>query len=127
MGGRPLHALVTVAGPPDTDVDLLYRGRRRGREGLSTARSSAATWPTPRSLVVTVAVTGTVDGDPVLRRGARPGDGIYLTGPVGLSAAGLRQLRARRDRGHRGGVGPPAPVARRRRRPGGQGRREPRR
>src|ERR1700736_1350264 len=25
MGGRPRHALVTVAGPPDTDLDLLYR------------------------------------------------------------------------------------------------------
>src|SRR6202521_745096 len=26
MGGRPLHALVTVVGPPGTDLDLLYQG-----------------------------------------------------------------------------------------------------
>ena len=26
MGGRPAHALVTVAGPPEVQLDLLYRG-----------------------------------------------------------------------------------------------------
>ena len=92
MGGWPLHALVTVAGPPDTDVDLLYQG----------VAEAARTFHCPvvggdlanaEVLVVTVAITGTVDGDPVQRRGAVPGDGIYLTGPVGLSAAGLRHLR----------------------------------
>jgi thiamine-monophosphate kinase len=95
MGGRPLHALVTVAGPPDTDLDLLYRGVAEASRtyscpvvGGDLANSTA--------LVVTVAITGTMDGDPVLRSGAKVGDGIYLTGPVGLSAAGLRQLRAGR-------------------------------
>src|SRR5205814_5990810 len=39
------------------------------------------------SLVVTVAVTGTVDGTPVTRAGASPGEAIYVTGPLGAAAA----------------------------------------
>jgi thiamine-monophosphate kinase len=39
------------------------------------------------SLVVTVAVTGTVDGTPVTRGGAKPGESIYVTGPLGAAAA----------------------------------------
>jgi thiamine-monophosphate kinase len=40
-------------------------------------------------IVVTVAVTGSLDGrDPVLRSGARPGDVVAVCGNVGWSAAG---------------------------------------
>jgi thiamine-monophosphate kinase len=103
MGGRPLHAVVTVVGPPDTDLDLLYQGisaaaRAYGCPVVGGDLANAAT------LVVSVAMTGTVDGEPVRRSGARAGDSIYVTGPLGLSAAGLRVLRE-------GGKGPPAAVA----------------
>lgn len=93
MGGWPLHALVTVAGPADTDLELLYRGLADASKayGCPVVGGDLANAPV---LVVTVAITGTVEGDPVRRRGATAGDGIYLSGPVGLSAAGLRQLRA---------------------------------
>ncbi len=52
-------------------------------------------------LVVTVAITGTLDGPAILRRGRVPGDGIWVTGPLGLSAAGLRSLQNGRERGDR--------------------------
>ncbi len=43
--------------------------------------------------VVGVAITGWVDGPPVLRGGARPGDTIWVTAPLGAAAAGLRLLQ----------------------------------
>jgi thiamine-monophosphate kinase len=47
-------------------------------------------------LVVAVTVLGTVvdGGAPVSRSGAQPGDVVFVTGPCGGSAAGLRELRA---------------------------------
>ncbi len=94
MGGSPSHALVSVTGPADTDLDLLYRG----------IAEAAAAYACPvvggdltggAQLVVSVFLTGTVDdAGAVLRSGAREGDVIYVTGPLGASAAGLRLLRA---------------------------------
>jgi thiamine-monophosphate kinase len=94
MGGDPGHALVTVAGPPDTDLDGLYRGlasaaREMGCPVVGGDLTNAD------QLVVTVAVTGYCrDGPPVRRSGARAGDAIWVTGPLGGAAAGLRLLRA---------------------------------
>ena len=86
MGGGAGHAVVAVAAPAETDLDHLYRG-------LAEA-ADAYDWPIVGGdltnapvLMVTVAVTGHVDGAPVLRSGARPGDGIYVTAPLGAAAA----------------------------------------
>jgi thiamine-monophosphate kinase len=94
MGAEPAHSLVTVAGPAGTDLDSLYRGlaaasREYGCPIVGGDLTSAGV------LVVTVAVSGTCDGEPVLRSGASPGDLIWVSGALGAAAAGLRHLRAR--------------------------------
>ena len=98
MGGGPGHALVSVAGPPGTDLGALY-------DGLTAAATEygcpvvGGDLSAADVLVVSVAVTGTVEPDgpaPVLRSGARAGDAVLVTGPLGGSAAGLAALRAGR-------------------------------
>ena len=101
-GGRPCYALVTVAGPlAKLDFDLLYDGLIAASDAYECPivggdLSSSVT------LVVSVAMVGE-GGDlpqpPVLRSGARPGDTIFVTGPLGSSAAGLELLRTSRVSG----------------------------
>lgn len=102
VGGRPCCAVVTVAGPLGTiDFDLLYDGLTAASAayGCPIVGGDLSSSPT---LVVSVAIVGDAGrGDPelpapVLRSGARAGDTIFVTGPLGSSAAGLRLLQTGR-------------------------------
>jgi thiamine-monophosphate kinase len=98
MGGRPCSAVVTVSGPLGrVDVDLLYDGLLACADafGCPVVGGDLTGGGT---LVVSVAVLGAIEeGDePVLRSGARPGDTLFVTGPLGGAAAGLVLLKAGR-------------------------------
>ena len=95
VGGRAGHAVVDFCVAAGTDLDLLASG----------VASASAEWDCPvvggdvtaaSEVVVAVAAIGILEGDdpPVLRSGASPGDRLFVTGPLGGSAAGLRLLRA---------------------------------
>lgn len=93
MGGDPRCALVSLSGPEGTDLGALYRGigaaaERFGCPVVGGDLTNAG------DLVVSVTVSGTCPSAPVLRSGAGPGDEVWVTGPLGGSAAGLRRLRA---------------------------------
>jgi thiamine-monophosphate kinase len=94
MAGRPRHALVSVAGPASTDLDALFAGLADAARHYSCP-VVGGDLANADVLVVSVAVTGTTEGRPaVLRSGATPGDVLFVTGPLGASAAGLEVLRS---------------------------------
>lgn len=103
MGGVPLQALVSVSVPKQLGGEpmrRLYDGLYACAEQYGVAVIGGDTTSSPKHLVVAVTVTGAVEAGKALRRsGAKPGDAVVLTGPVGKSAAGLHVLLAQRERG----------------------------
>jgi thiamine-monophosphate kinase len=84
MGGRP-HAAVASILVPDPcgwDLDELADGLAEAAEAF-VCPVVGGDVSTGASLVVTVTVTGWIEGEPVLRSGARPGDALFVTGPLG--------------------------------------------
>ncbi len=96
MGAGPRHALLSVVAPKGLDLDALGRGVAEASGALG-CRVVGGDLSEGRELVASVTVLGWLpdDGRPALRRsGALPGNHLFLTGPLGASAAGLRMLRA---------------------------------
>ncbi len=97
VGGRPCYAVVTVAGPLGRiDFDLLYDGLIAASiaYGCPIVGGDLSSSPTLMVSIAIVGDAGPVDqAPPVLRSGAQPGDTLFVTGPLGSSAAGLHLLR----------------------------------
>lgn len=90
MGARPAYAVVSLGLPEWVPALALF----------NALTAAAAEWKIEivggdlsRSdkLVISIAATGTTDR-PLLRSGAKPGDRIYVSRPIGASAAGLTLL-----------------------------------
>jgi thiamine-monophosphate kinase len=93
MGGNPKEAVISIAIPDTVEVvflDTLYDGMKSmAKEFGVNILGGDTTW-SPEHLVINIALIGEVPPDEILyRSGAREGDVIFLTGPVGSSAAGL--------------------------------------
>src|SRR5947208_13899447 len=92
MAGRPVAAVVSVGLPRQGGRALaeeLYRGLREVADAFDTAVVGGDTnsWDGP--LVISVTVLGEPTGrGPVTRSGARPGDWLLVTGPLGGSILG---------------------------------------
>jgi len=106
MGGEPRYILLALAVPPTcpvSDVDDFYTGLGEMAARHGVALVGGDTCASPDRIVVTVALVGRVEGSPLRRSGARPGDAIVVTGSLGAAAAGLALLE-------RGPLEPPADV-----------------
>jgi thiamine-monophosphate kinase len=100
MGATPLAALVALCVPGGSGEGELALGVMAGVAEASTAAACPLVGGDVSEsgvLMVAVTVLGTVEASgppPVPRSGAQPGDVLFVTGPCGASAAGLRALRA---------------------------------
>lgn len=96
MGAEPVAALVGIAAPAgllDPGVDELYRGLDdlAAEHGASIVGGDITA---SSELVLAVTAVGALPAGrrAPTRAGARPGDAVALTGPLGAAAAGLRIL-----------------------------------
>src|SRR4051812_44442779 len=98
MGATPRLALLSMVLPPAfplDDFDDLVSGftRLAARHRLHVAGGNLTRSPGP--LVLDVTVLGSIKHRRALtRRGASPGDELYVSGTLGDAAAGLRMLSA---------------------------------
>ena len=103
MGARPVGALVALCVPAATGEGELTLGVMEGVAEASRQSGCAVVGGDLSAggvLTVVVSVMGTLDGGRAVERaGALPGDAVFITGPCGGSAAGLRVLRERHETG----------------------------
>lgn len=95
MGAEPVAALSSLVLAPSVDdeaLDALARGQAQAADeigapiiGGNLARGTETS--------ITTTLIGR-SGKPVLRSGARPGDGLWLAGSVGIARAGLALVEA---------------------------------
>ncbi|MCS7273115.1 MAG: thiamine-phosphate kinase [Fimbriimonadales bacterium] len=96
MGGVPVGALLSIALTPEATgawLDAFLEGWRECAQTYGVALLGGDT-NRASQITVDVSVLGMVEGAPVLRKGARAGDWMLVTGALGASRAGLEALLA---------------------------------
>jgi thiamine-monophosphate kinase len=99
MGGEPVAAFLSLALPRDLPQSWVGRFSRSlislaEKHGVTLAGGDTA--ESPNGILADIIVVGTIPrGKSVLRSGARPGDGIFVSGELGGSAAAVVQMRTK--------------------------------
>jgi thiamine-monophosphate kinase len=102
MGGEPVAAFLSLALPRDLPQSWVGRFARSlislaDRYGVTLAGGDTA--ESPNGILADIIVVGTVPKNKaILRSGARLGDGIYVSGELGGSAAALLEMRTKPKR-----------------------------
>ena len=97
MGAVPLHYLLCVSVPRDTDVawfEAFAAGLALDQAAYGITLLGGDTTGTPGPITLSATILGHVaPGCALHRRGAQAGDGLWVTGTVGDGALGLLALR----------------------------------
>jgi thiamine-monophosphate kinase len=100
MNALPEYALISISLPKNIPVEMveqLYRGMAHAASRYGLAIAGGDTSSSPSGLTISVTMTGQVSEQRLaLRRGARAGDMICVSGTLGGSAAGLKLLMRER-------------------------------
>lgn len=98
MGGEPVAFFLSLALPPKTSqawVDAFFRGMLAHAIEFRVALSGGDISTSTSGVVADIMVIGRVPaGKAILRSGAKAGDGLYVTGMLGVAAARVAALRA---------------------------------
>jgi thiamine-monophosphate kinase len=97
MGGRPLYYLVGLSLPSHIPLDFvraLYRGMQAQARRFNVVLLGGDTVAASGGLSISITLIGRAHPGRILyRRGARPGDLIFVSGTLGDSALGLALLQ----------------------------------
>lgn len=96
MGGRPLYYLVSIGVPdkfPVKDIEALFDGMKATASAYRMHIIGGDTCGSKKGLLISITAIGEVEHAKCLyRKGAAPGDVVYVTGTFGGSALGLSCL-----------------------------------
>lgn len=106
MGGRCTSMVLTLVADARTPVAWVEElaagvGERAREAGIVVTGGDLSSAPAG-TRTVSITALGSLDGPPVLRSGARAGDQLAVSGPLGRSAAGLALLQAGRTQAEPG-------------------------
>ena len=104
MGGIPLYALLSIAAPPNFSVKFMgefFKGVKECAERNKVSIIGGNVSSSKNEFSINITVLGEVEEKYMpLRKGAKAGDKIFVTGYLGDSAAGLKILK--KGKGARG-------------------------
>jgi thiamine-monophosphate kinase len=96
MGATPLFVMISIALPKKLRksnwISSFYKSANKLCEKYNTTIMGGDLSSSPSQLFIDVSVIGICAKKPILRNGAKLGDLIGVTGPLGLSHTGLRIL-----------------------------------